>query len=106
MSRWALADGCAPVAGRTPCVHGHDSHSVVGCPLRHEVDVNGRHTIVTDEPITLGAARSVGSTLWPPTATSLSPKEPVHRSSVSSELGRVLQTSTLPSGGGSSGSMW
>ncbi len=26
----------------------------VGASLRHEVDVNGRHTIVTDEPATLG----------------------------------------------------
>ncbi len=25
-----------------------------GTPLKHEVDVNGRHTIVTDEPASLG----------------------------------------------------
>lgn len=26
----------------------------VGNTLRHEVDVNGRHTIITDEPVTVG----------------------------------------------------
>ena len=34
------------------------------------------------------------------------PSDPYQRSRVSSELGRLLQTRTRPSGGGSSGSMW
>jgi CP family cyanate transporter-like MFS transporter len=41
-----------------------------------------------------------------PTVPPVGRQEPGQRSSVSSELGRVLQTRIRPSGGGSSGSVW
>jgi putative redox protein len=52
---WRPADVCATDAAQNRVVsHMTATARPVGGSLRHEVDVNGRHTISTDEPVRLG----------------------------------------------------